>query len=334
MSLSDRFLIGVDSESNYGDDAFGGSDPSEWLAVQGEPEIEERTTEVGPEQKTYDGLGGHVLRYADATEVSLSTFIVGKDGSAGDPPPDPLASLLKAGNFEETVNTDTDVVYTLNGYSSGMTDVPSATVFEAIRDDTDGDYYTRLVEGVRWGLSFTFEDEGSVVVEADGVGLYSERAVSTSSISDPADGDVSGGKDRLKVQGMTFKFDGTEYDVTSAEMSTELSVQEHAILNQDSRVDEVKLSLGDEDRPGGSVTFKGRSDELTDIVRDQIQPDAGGFDKVPTGDLEIEVGDGTDTVTFVGKDCVLGAYSKSLEGNNYNFDVPVTFLGGLEITFD
>jgi len=332
MALSDRHIVGVKSESTYGDDAFTSSAPtdSEWLGIIGEPSIQERTVDVPASEKTADGLGGQILRYGEATDVSFSTYLVGKESTAGDPPP-VIADLYKASNLDETVNSGTSVDYA-TAYGRSMASVPAMTVYEGIRDDVSGDYFTRVVTGVRGVPTFVFEDGQDARVNYEGVGLYSEMTTSTTAISAPSS--YSGGKNRLKCQGMTLTYDGTQYPITSAEVVTGLEVDEDRELGTDHAVDEVGLYLPNEAKPGGSVTFKARSNVITTILGANVQPDNGSFTVVPTADLVITLTDGTtDTIEITMTDCAFGAHSKNLAGGNYLFDVPFTALGGLSISF-
>ncbi|QDG49299.1 hypothetical protein FIV42_00680 [Persicimonas caeni] len=327
MALTDRHLLAVKAEPAYGDDAFTGSTPSEWLGIIGEPSIQESVVEVGPEEKTADGLGGQILRYGEKTDVQFTTYLVGKDSAAGDPPPSVLADLFKACNLAETVNASTDVTYDL-AFGRSMSLVPSMTVYEAIRDDESGDYFIRLVKGVRGTPTITFEDGQDVRVQFSGTGLYSELSAATTAINNPTG--YSGGKDRFKVQGIVFDLDGTQYDITALEIVTGMEVDEDRNLTADNAVDEVGLYLPNGNKPGGSTTFKARSQEMTNILP-KVQVPADNV--VPKGTLTITLSHGSDTIEIVGSGCALGAYAKNLAGSNYTFDVPLTFLDGLSITF-
>jgi hypothetical protein len=202
------------------------------------------------------------------------------------------------------------------------------TVFEAIRDDKSGDYYTRVVEGVRGVPTLAFADGADVRLNFAGVGLYSELTKATQAIAEPAA--YSGGKDRFKCQGITFDLDGTTYDITALELVTGMSVDEDRNLTVTSAVDEVALHLANGAKPGGSCTFKARSAEITSLLPKATAP-AGGV--VPKGTLTITLTHGGDTITIVGEGCAVGAYSKNLAGRNYTCDCPLTFLDGLSITF-
>ncbi|MFW5968553.1 MAG: hypothetical protein ACOCV2_13600 [Persicimonas sp.] len=329
MGLSDKHIIAIKAEDTYGEDAFDDSEPdaSDWLAVFEHPEIQESYQEMGPEEITADGFGGQSRAVGDMTEVAFETYLVGKEDAAGDPPP-VLSELFKASNMAETVNTDTDVEYDLT-FGADQDEVPSMTVYEAIRDDVSGDWYVRVVTGVRGTWTLTFEDGSDVMLSFEGRGLFSELDETTTSITAPSKGDYSGGKDRIKVQGITFKLDGSDHSITNLEIETGMSVFSNRDLTGDHSTDQVKLHLAQGDRPGGSGTWA--SGEWSD-VHTKARPDDDG--NPPKGTLEVEVGDADDTVTIKGDGCVVGAYSKSLEGGNYEFETPLTFLDGLSMTFD
>lgn len=329
MSMTHNHLLATKAEPTYGDDAFSGATPTAWLGVLGEPGIQEKTVDIPAEETTADGLGGQMLRYGDKTDVSFTTYLVGKQSAAGDPPPAVLADIFKASNLEETITATTSAAYAL-AFGRAMASVPSMTVFEGIRDAVSGDYYTRLVKGVRGTPKYLFEDGQDARCEFTGVGLYSELSTVATAITAPSS--YSGGKNRMKVQGVTFNYAGTEYDITKLEITPGTSIDEDRNATADYGVDEVGLYLAKGDKPGGSVTFKARSAVITDILP-KIMPDAGSFTRVPTATLTVTLTDGTDTITITGHGCAFGAYAKNLAGHNYTFDVPLTFLDGLTVTF-
>jgi len=326
MALSDRHIVGVKSETTYGTDAFTGSEPTDFLGILGEPKIQELSTDIGPMEKTADGFGGSVLRVGDKTDVSFTVYMVGKGVAAGDTPPQHDA-LLKASNMGETVVAATSATYDL-GWGRTQTEVPSMTVYEGIRDDESGDYFTRVVTGCRVVPTWKFEDGADAKVEFAGVGRYSTLSTATTAISNPSE--YSGGKTRMKVQGMVFTYDGVEYPIVSAEVVSGMTIDEDHVVSAENSMDSAGLYLANGDKPGGSLTFKARSSVLTDILPLTGVPSGCS---VPTAEVTITLSCGGDTITITGNDCAFGAHSKNLENSNYTFDVPLTFLGGLSVEY-
>jgi len=324
MSMSQRHLLAIKAETNYGEDAWGASPPTSWLAIVGQPTIQESVQEMGPEEMTADGLGGQILRVGEMTTVSFTTYLVGKLDTAGDPPPE-LDALFKASNCAEEIVPTTSAGY---GVSFGrmMASVPSMSVYEAIRDDVSGEYYTRLVTGVRGVPTITLEDGQDIRISFEGEGLYSELSETTTAITNPTE--YSGGKDRLKCQGLTFTYGGDPYGITALELTTGMETAQTSTLTADNSVDAIGLMLSAGSKPGGSVSWA--SGEWANIFP-HIKPPAN--DPVPTGELIATITDGTDTVKFTGTDTAVGAYAKNLQGGNYTYDTPLTCLGGLGILF-
>lgn len=326
MGMSDRHLLAIKRETTQGTDAFSGVAPTEWLSIVGEPEIQESVVEIGPDEKTADGLGGQILKVGEKTDVSFEAYLVGKDGAAGDPPPGGLSDLFLGCNLAETITATTDVGYDLV-FGRMMATVPSFTVYEAIRDDVTGDYHVRVVTGVRGVPTFKFEDGGDARVSFEGVGKYSELSeAATETIANPTQ--YSGGKNRLKIQGMGYSLGGSQFGITALELTTGMSVDEDKDLTASEAVDKVGLHLANGDKPGGSNTFK--SEEFANVLP-LCKPTANGV--APTGELSVTLTDGTDTIQFIGAGAVVGAYSKSLAGGNYNYETPMTCLDGLSLIF-
>ena len=323
MSMSGRHLIAIKSETDHGVDAFVGSLPTEWLGIIGQPEIQETTQEIGPEEMTADGLGGQILRVPEKTALSFTTYLVGKADAAGDPPPG-LDVLFKASNCAETISAASSAAYQV-AFGRSMTDVPSMTVYEATRDDVSGDYYVRAITGVRGTWKVMFTDGKDVRLSFEGVGQYAEKSTVLETISAPTE--YSGGKNRLKCQSIAYTYAGDAFGITEIELGTGMTIDEDHDLSATASVDQVGLYLAEASKPGGSTTFK--SGEWTRLWP-LVKPAPGPQD---SGEVKITVTDGTDTVELVGIDTVIGAYSKTLAGGNYEHTTPLTCLGGLTVTF-
>lgn len=329
MALSDRHLVAIKTEVTYGVDPFQGS-PTDFLGIIGEPEIVESTVDIGPEEKTADGFGGSVIRYGEKTDVAFTAYLVGKKSAAGSTPPEHDV-LWKGCNFRETITAGTSVEYKLE-WGRDQSKVPSMALFEAIRDDEDGKYYTRTITGIRGVPTFVFEDGQDARVNFAGVGQYAafNFTQAGATITSPAASKYSGGKARMKVQGMTFKYNNVAYPITACEITTGMSIDEGHSLSATYAVDSVGLYLANGDKPGGSVTFQGSTSVLRNIIKETQIPNGC---KVDSATLEITLSCGGDTITITGTDCVLGAHSRNLANGNYNFDVPLTFLGGLKVVY-
>ena len=325
MALSSKEVLAVKSESTYGTDAFSG-DPSEALSCYS-IEITPAFSDVPMDRKTHDGFanGQEMLRIGSHVDVSFEFPLIGKDSAAGDTPP-LVDVVLKAANFEETVNASTDVTYDL-AYGADMTKVPSMTVKYYLRDDESGDYYVHTVTGVRGTLTFTMEDESDVRCSFEGIGLFSEMATSTSSPTLPST--YNGGKDALAAQGMTVDYDGSTYDARSIDYSTGYSIDRYDVRTETNRLKKATLYLADGDYPTSSVTW---GEEGTwDSIVDKHKPAADRT--LSTATSTVTVTDGTDTVEFTGSETAVGMYSRSQQGERYAFDTPLTHMGGLSLKF-
>lgn len=105
--------------------------------------------------------------------------------------------------------------------------------------------------------------------------------------------------------------------MTSFELQTGWDVGEDKQSSSTEAVDQVYLYRSS--RASGSTTLKGRSSVISTMLP-AVQSGA-------EGQIEVTMGDGTDTITLSCPKVQIGAYSKSAQGGRYAFDLPLTFNG-------
>lgn len=271
-----RKIIAAKSESSYGSDAFGGSDPSEFLAV-----VEDSALPFSP---NYERVGTavqtavHDVRradhYLDSLEVGLSMPVKSASSAIDDPPPH--AALLKAANLKEvkrdpdsTSSSGDEYIEYLPYTGASMTDVPAATIAAILFNDDYTQQYKWLARGERHNLNWTLEMGEHLMVEvADGMALPEAMPTSGSSKS-VSPSAYSGNERNFVVRNLTFTIDGTTYPLSSLELSTNWSMTEDRDANQAqgtlSRVELNRSSGPTDSPPGGSMTLKGRDSVVSDL---------------------------------------------------------------------
>lgn len=300
-TIFDRFLIGALSEDAYGsgtdgtNDLTAGDDPNNWLAVieQDEPPFSENINDIPNQEQTAVHSTKESEKYGHSLGVSFEAPLKGKKSSAGDPPYD--APILKAANHKETINGTTDSRYNLIT-GDDQTRVPSMAMVMYMFTRSMSDAYRWVAQGVRGDMSYTFEMGESITYSFEGTALFNPFPAQLE-VADKANtlptlpSEYAGEKDTLEVIGITFKIGGTDYEVESFTLETNWSVDEDNVGTKANRtLKEVYLTRGSGSPVGGSITFKGRSDVVTDI-----------FPKTKSGatsSLTVTATNGTDTVEF------------------------------------
>lgn len=313
MSLTNRYLFSIQSESAYGTDAFSSSDPTDYFTVFGQPSLLEEYTEVADELVRANSSRDSGLRYKNMTSVSFEAPMLAKSNSAGTAP-DFISDILKASGLEETVNAGTDVTYTPKT-AGGMGATPSMTAFFAIRDDETGDYYKRVTKGIHGNTTITLNQGEEARVSFEGMGLFSTMGTTAVSATEPSS--YNKGQDRFRVQDLTFTYNSTEYDVTSLELNLNQSAQADQVLNASEETDEIYLATS-HDAPVLSVGFKGRSSEVADILS-KVQPNADGT--LILNDVTITATMGTDTIEMNIPNAKLPMYTETVNNSRYQFDM-------------
>lgn len=306
-------LVAVDSETTYGEDAFDGSEPSEFVAFRqfdfdteiGIVEDErERATHSGREHDTYD----------DSASVSWEvpfTGIVDPEGT----PALPIGALLKAGNLAETVEATPPAFKYHPVTGSNMSEVPSATFVHYMIEGARGNARKMVFTGLRGNRTITLEMGEVALLSGDDTGLYAEFPTNT--VSKPSEPSTYHGEEhRFVVVGMDFELDGVNYPIESLEIQTNWDVnEERDAVTAETTLSGVFLSRSAGSRMEGSTTVKGRSSTIENILPAIRAGDAFSLNttlKNPNGDrLQLSA----PAVQF-------GNYSANRDGH-IHFDVPL-----------
>ena len=286
MALGKEILFAIAEETTYGTDAFGGSNPTSWLSPIADSVSFSPVNDTDPNN---DQRATHSTRPGTQNgshhEISFSHRLVGKLSAAGDPPP--LADAFQAGNLEETINPTTSAAYSpVTG--SNQANVPSCTAFLAIIDDEDESRCrVWLARGLRFeNIKFMFEVGKQALCEFTGKSLFIPFP-SSDSATPTIPTAYAGDKPGIVVKSVIARVDGTVYPIEKFELSTNYSASMDRCANGAFAVDFIALSR-EGTSVGGSITFKGRSAALNDIL--------ANADDGSVMSIEIELTDGTDTI--------------------------------------
>ncbi|MFB6374629.1 MAG: hypothetical protein ABEN55_16245 [Bradymonadaceae bacterium] len=290
-----RYLVAASSESTYGSDAFGGADPSSWLAVieSDSPPLSDEYERVpeGSMPLTHDTqLADH---YGDRLEVSMEMPIK-SETSAIDAAP-PHDALLKAANLKEakrdpdgTASSGDEYIEYFPYTGDGMTNVPSATLACYLFNSDYSQHAKWLAKGLRHNLTWSFPGPGELcTVSLDGgLALFSQKPTpSTASSLQPSA--YSGQESNFILKGGTFKYDGTAYPLASYELSTGWNVsRDNDGTQSQGTLKKVSLDRGAESPPNGSFSLKARES----VVKDLIDDIKAGNGKKATVELTAEGG--------------------------------------------
>lgn len=329
LSASNR-LVAVESEDNYGADAFGGSEPTAWIAFQEftptttmEIVADEgvRATHSGRPHDTYEG----------AASVSWALDLSGIVDPQGTPSL-PVGALLKAGNWEETV-TASPVSFAYNLVTGcTQTRVPSCTFAYYMLEQCGTKARKMLFTGQRGNTTLTLAMGQPARLSGDFTGKFS--AFPAVSIDRPtAPSSYAGEGNRFIVVGMSVKFGGSTYSVEQIEIQSNWQVNEDRdATTAATTLAKVYLTRNPGDRVTGSMTLKGRSAALSALLPAAESGQTFSFEAV----LENTNG---DQLTVEAPAVQFGSYSENRSGN-INFDLPLFFNGTgageneLTLTFD
>lgn len=303
MTLSRRIQFGMISENSYDsgtdgtNDLTAGADPSDWFGIieEGEPPFRNGDGD----QRITDEINTavHSTRadqvYRNRTEVAFEFPITGKKSSAGDPPH--WDHILQAANFEETINGTTDSNYSpVTG--DDISKVPSMAAVCYIFTEDQTDAYRWVVTGIRGNITWTFEMGEEARGSFEGAGTFANfprnlHVADNGNTLPTKPTDYSGDKDALRVIGMTFTVDSTNYDIESAEIETGWNLREKNVgTKADRTLQELTLERATDSPVGGSLTLRADSSVLKDIFSE--------IDSGATSSMTITLSDGTDTVDF------------------------------------
>lgn len=266
---SEHRLTAADSETDWGDDAFGGAEPSEFLALtefQGNPNVEtipdetERATHSGRPHDTYEG---------DASpQATLHTSgIIDPDGS----PSLPLGTILKAANFEETVDAEAPSFSYDLITGDVMATAPSLTWVNYLLEKARSDARKMVYTGYRGNIEISCEHGQPLQIQTQGTSQYAEWPNAT--VAKPDDPtEYQGEANRLHMVGANIELEDegqTVHDVavTALQLNTNWEVvDERDGTTADTTLSRVYLVRPTDSRPEGSVTLAGRSAALEEIL--------------------------------------------------------------------
>lgn len=323
-------LVAVGSESTYGEDSFSGSTPAEWMAfteftpsntVEIVPDEGVRATHSGRPHDTYEGAG------SVSVQIDLSG-IVDPDGT----PSLPVGALLKASNWSETI-TSSPVGFSYNLTTGcNQATVPSCTFAYYALEQCGTRARKMLFTGARGNTTLTLAMGQPAHLSGDYVGKFA--SFPAANVDRPtAPSSYAGEGNRFIVVGMTVQFGGASYAVESVEISTGWQVNEDRdATTADTTLAKVFLTRNPGDRVSGSLTLKGRSAALSQLLPAAESGATMEFEAM----LENSNG---DRLTVAAPAVQFGSYSENRDGN-INFDVPLFFNGTDEgeneviLTFD
>lgn len=309
-----EWLCGVGSETTHATDAFAGSNPSSWLNFEAfDFDAQVEIVEDESIRAVHSGYADQ--RYGSSSSISWTLPLTGKSGAAGTAPH--WAPLLMAGNFKETVNAAVSVEYSLIT-GMNMSDVPSVTYAHYMLEQDRVNARKMLFLGCRGNRTFSFEMGQIAKISGTDTGKFVEFPSAT--IAKPANPSAyAGNKKGLLVVGMTLQLGATSYAVESCSFETNWDVNEDRDgTTAGTTLNHVFLSRSRGNRVGGSMTLKGRSNALSNILPAVLSG--------ATFALTVELTDGVDTFKVDAPSLQFGNYSLNKQGH-LAFDVPF-FLNG------
>lgn len=311
MSVAVReHQVHVVSETTYGTDPVT-PPPSTWLDVT--------ECAIAPE---YELLESELVRASHSgsphqmipshNTVKMAGYLSGKSGLAGTGPD--IAPLLKASNFLETLIASTSAGYKPVTVSDDMTRVPSATIYQYIKE-SNGQARLQKCHGVRGNLSLVLEQGKRAMWSFEGRGLFSELGALAASPALPTA--YSGGKVPFMCIGIVCTLGGTAYPLRKIELATNWGPEDRRDWAGSASLKEVYLKRGSGSRIGGSTDF------LTAAILDHVLANYGTSAQMA---LSITLTNGTDTLVITAPKVQLGQWTRQA-GNLHSFAVPF-FLNG------
>lgn len=264
LSVVNR-IVAVDSETAYGDDAFGGVDPTEFIAF---PNFDPTTTtEVVPDEgmrATHSGRPHDT--YQGGASVSWEVYLSGIVDPAGTPSL-PITPLLLASNWGQTITAGPPPEYEHNLLTGdNMTTVPSCTFVEYLIEHGRGNARKVVYTGMRGNTTLTCEMGQPVRLSGEFTGKFASFPAATQ--AKPANPTLySGEQNRFIMVGAALSLDATSYAVESFNITSNWQVREERDgTTADTTLSYVHLERSPGDRVTGSLTLKGRSAALSTIL--------------------------------------------------------------------
>lgn len=306
--------IVIGSEASYGVDPT----PAALISTIGDAPRISPVRERMPDEAVrarHDGVRHEM--FDSHNDVSIETYLRGKNGTAGSPPF--WSPLLLASGAEETITASTDVAYTWVTFHT-MAVAPSVAIKEHVFY-SDGNSRTSTALGVRGNMTITAAADSFGMVAFEGIGPFTQtEATASSGATAFSNADFDDGVTKVKIVDMVLSLDGTTtYALDSAEFSTNWTLEEDRTAKGGSSLDEVHLRRAPGENMGGSFDFK----DIT--IFDKILADYGT-------DAELAL-----ILTFGGGvtlecDIQFGQYSRN-GGNIGTFSVPYFAVGPCTLRF-
>lgn len=259
---TDEKLVAVTSESTYGENGFGGSPPTVFLAFD-EFEVSQNFGRVTNNEIYAVHSGAEDEVFGDYLEISFTLPLTMAPGG-GDPPP--WAALLKASNMEETITASTSAAYhPVTG--SDQARVPSSTAVVYMIEAGHENARRMDILGARYNLTLNFQMGEYARIQGQGRAPFVEFPDAT--VAKPDNPTVySGNQQAVRVVGAVAKIGTTTVDLESLEISTNWDFyEERSASSPAGGVESVELR-----RPRGgnnvqgSLTLKGRGFALNTLV--------------------------------------------------------------------
>ena len=264
-TTNDQGIAAFKSETSYGVDAFGGGAPAD------EDVLSVISLAITPQVTVVEGdrltatIAGecHSVVFTQ-NDYTFETPLIGSSAAGVVPP---VAALLKAGNFKETVESGVSVNYALV-LENNATETPSMTALHYQRSVEDGTARRVIVRGGKHSLTFNLTLGAESTVAGTGVGPYDGWPDTPSALPTLPE-EYSGDQCAWVVNTLVVTAAGTVYPVESIEFATNFT--QELIQTGDAtgggtvaRVLNVKPKSGA--RSGGSMELADGGAALADVI--------------------------------------------------------------------
>ena len=330
MSLSsNNYLVAAQSETVWGEDPWGGSDPTEFIAFESfQPTANYVTVEDQGVRATHSGRKHDI--YGGNSTISYTTALTGIKDPEGTPS-FPLAALFKAAGFKETVGVEPSHSFNLVTGNSMSINPSVAFAYYQLQQDRSA-AQKRLFLGNRGNMTMNFAMGEQARITGDLTGTFTDfPAASVAMPSNPTS--YTGDEARFLMVGATLSIGGSNYECESCEFSTGWeAVPEESGTAAVGTLCDVFLTRAPGSRPSGSLSLKGRTQTLYSILPEIYKGSVFSLEVVLTNA-------NGDRLTVEAPSIQFEQYSEEVNGN-INYGLPFVMNGTgageneLLITFD